>query len=200
MLETRDDFELGSRWGWVVARGVVAILFGLLAFARPAAMSLTLVMLFAAYAFAGGVTAIIAAARRGRAGSSWSMLLLDGVLGIAVAVAAILWPASMAVAFIWVIGVWAVVSGLLEIGTAINLRKVIDHEWALGLAGAATVIIGLVMLAKPFIGGLAIVWWLGAYALAFGVLMVVLGFRLRTYQHAHLAGRGLHTGGLPQAT
>jgi uncharacterized membrane protein HdeD (DUF308 family) len=193
----REDFELSSRWGWVVARGVVAILFGLLAFARPAAMTLTLVMLFAAYAFAGGVMAIIAAARRGREGSSWSMLLLDGVLGIAVAVAAILWPASMAVAFIWVIGVWALVSGLLEIGTAINLRKVIDHEWALGLAGAATVIIGLIMLAKPLIGGLAIVWWLGAYAIAFGVLMVVLGFRLRTYQHTHLGG-GLPTTRLPQ--
>jgi uncharacterized membrane protein HdeD (DUF308 family) len=195
----REDFELGSRWGWVVARGVVAILFGLLAFARPAAMTLTLVMLFAAYAFAGGVMAIITAARRGRAGSSWSMLLLDGVLGIAVAVAAILWPASMAVAFIWVIGVWALVSGLLEIGTAINLRKVIDHEWALGLAGAATVIIGLVMLAKPLIGGLAIVWWLGAYAMAFGVLMVVLGFRLRSYQHTYLGrGRRLPSDQLPQ--
>jgi uncharacterized membrane protein HdeD (DUF308 family) len=175
----------------VILRGVVAILFGLFAFARPGAMSLGLLMLFAAYAFVGGIATVIAAARRGRAGSNWGMLLLDGILGIAVAVVAVLWPASTIVAFVWVISAWAIITGALEIASAINLRKVIEHEWALGVAGGLTFLLGLLMLFRPLAGGLAIVWWLGAYAIAFGVMNLVFGFRLRGWSHSH----GHWTGG-----
>jgi uncharacterized membrane protein HdeD (DUF308 family) len=172
---------------------VVAIVFGLLALARPAAMSLSLVLLFGAYAVAGGIAAVVSAAQRGRAGYSWGMLLTDGLLGVAVGVLALLAPATMAFAFVWVVGIWAVVTGGLEIATAIKLRKVISNEWALGLAGLVSVALGAVMLYKPLAGGLAIVWWLGAYAVVFGVFMLVLGFRLRTFQHT-LEGRA---GALP---
>src|SRR4051812_8143751 len=139
MTTTRDEFGLASRWGWVVARGVVAILFGLLALARPGATSLSLVMLFGAYAVVGGIAAVVSAAERGRAGYSWGMLLLDGLLGIAVGVLSLLAPATVAFAFIWVVGVWAIAAGGLEIASAIRLRKVISHEWALGLAGVVSV-------------------------------------------------------------
>jgi uncharacterized membrane protein HdeD (DUF308 family) len=195
MLTYRDETDLASRWGWVVLRGVVAILFGLLAFARPGVMSLTLLMLFAAYAFIGGISAIIAAARRERAGASWGALMLDGVLGIAVAVVAVLWPASAVIAFVWVLGVWAVVTGGLEIASAINLRKVIEHEWALGLAGALTIVLGVLMFARPVIGAVAVVYTLALYALIFGALMIGLGFRLRGVAHGH-SGH-LPAGGLP---
>jgi uncharacterized membrane protein HdeD (DUF308 family) len=197
MLPSEEEREVGlaSRWGWVVFRGVVAILFGLLAFGRPGAMTLGLVLLFGAYAFVGGISAIIAAARRGRAGSNWGMLFLDGLLGVAVAVFAVLWPASAALAFVWVIAAWAVISGALEIATAIRLRKMIEHEWALGIAGALTVAFGLFALWRPLVGGLAIVWWMGAYAIAFGVFMVVLGLRLRSF-FSHTHGGHLPHGGL----
>src|SRR5262245_11838682 len=118
MMTARDEFGLSSRWGWVVARGVVAILFGLIALARPGAMTLSLVLLFGAYAIIGGIAAVIGAAERGRAGYSWGMLLLDGLLGIAVGVLALLAPATMALAFVWVVGIWAVVTGVLEIASA----------------------------------------------------------------------------------
>lgn len=188
MLPSEEEREAGlaSRWGWVVFRGVVAILFGLLAFGRPGAMTLGLVLLFGAYAFVGGVAAVIAAARRGRAGSSWGMLFLDGLLGIAVAIFAVLWPARAALAFVWVIAAWAVISGALEIATAIRLRKIIDHEWALGIAGALTIGFGVLAFSRPVVGGLAIVWWMGAYAIAFGVMMIALGLRLRSFfSHTH---------------
>jgi uncharacterized membrane protein HdeD (DUF308 family) len=197
MLTSRDETDLSSRWGWVILRGIVAILFGLFAFARPGAMSLALLMLFAAYAFVGGVSTIIAAARRGRAGSSWAALLLDGILGVAVAVVAVLWPVTALVAFVWVLAVWALITGALEVGAAISLRKVIDHEWAMGLAGAATIVLGVVMLARPLIGSVAVVWWLGAYAIVFGALMLVLGFRLRSFAHGHGGGQ-LPRASIPQ--
>jgi uncharacterized membrane protein HdeD (DUF308 family) len=196
MLTYRDEADLSSRWGWVVLRGVVAILFGLLAFSRPGVMSLTLLMLFAAYAFVGGIATIIAAARRERAGASWGALMLDGVLGIAVAIVAVLWPATALIAFVWVIAVWAIVTGALELASAVNLRKVIDHEWALGLAGALTIVLGVVLLLRPVVGAVVVVWWLGAWALAFGALMIGLGFRLRGVAHGH--GGHLPAGGLPQ--
>jgi uncharacterized membrane protein HdeD (DUF308 family) len=202
MLTSRDETDLASRWGWVVLRGIVAILFGLFAFARPGAMSLAFIMLFAAYTFIGGIATIVAAARRSRTGANWGMLMLDGVLGIAVAIVAVLWPATALVAFIWVLAAWAIVTGALEIGSAISLRKVIEHEWALGLAGAATVALGLLFLLRPLAGGLAVMWWLGAYAIVFGALMLVLGFRLRGFAHGHGRGQGhgghWPTSGVPQ--
>jgi uncharacterized membrane protein HdeD (DUF308 family) len=188
MLTSRDETDLSSRWGWVILRGVVAILFGIFAFARPGAMSLGLLMLFAAYAFVGGVATIITAARRERAGSSWGMLLLDGILGIAVAIVAVLWPATAVVAFVWVLAVWAVVTGGLEIASAISLRKVIEHEWALGLAGLVTVALGVLLFMRPVVGAVAVVWWLGAWALVFGALMIATGFELRGYAHRHGGG------------
>jgi uncharacterized membrane protein HdeD (DUF308 family) len=192
MVLEKEELGLASRWGWIVLRGVVAILFGLLAFSHPGAITLGLVLTFGAYAFIGGVAAIISAARRERAGTSWGALLAEGLLGIAVAVIAVLWPASAALAFVWVIGAWAIIGGGLEISTAVRLRKVIDHEWTLGLAGALSVAFGLLMLSRPMVGALALVWWLGAYTMVFGVLQIVLGFRLHGY-----ARRGERGGGLP---
>jgi uncharacterized membrane protein HdeD (DUF308 family) len=197
MISTEEKFGLASRWGWVVLRGVIAIIFGLAAFSRPGAITLTLILLFGAYAFVGGVFAIVAAVRRGREGESWGWLLLDGVLGIIAAVCAVMWPAAMALAFVYIIGFWALFSGVMEIGAAIRLRKVIEHEWALGLAGALSVAFGLVMFYRPVAGGLAVVWWLGAYAIAFGVLMIVLGLRLRRIAHPR-ERRHLPPAGVPQ--
>jgi uncharacterized membrane protein HdeD (DUF308 family) len=168
---------------------VVAILFGLLALARPGTMSLSLVLLFGAYAVIGGIAAIVGAAQRGREGYSWGMLLLDGLLGVAVGVLSLVAPASMLMAFVWVVGCWAVVTGVLEIATAFRLRKTIRNEWALGLAGLSSVALGALMLFKPLAGGLALIWWLGAYAIVFGVFMTALGFRLRSHHHA-IEGRG----------
>jgi uncharacterized membrane protein HdeD (DUF308 family) len=193
-MTTRDEFGLASRWGWVVARGVVAILFGLLALARPGAMSLSLMFLFGGYAVIGGIAAVISAAQNGRQGYSWGMLLLDGLLGIAVGVLSLLAPATMLMAFVWVVGCWAVVTGVLEVATAFRLRKTIHNEWALGLAGLASVALGALMLLRPLAGGLAIIWWLGAYAIVFGVFMTALGLRLRSFSRTMDRGRYV-TGG-----
>jgi uncharacterized membrane protein HdeD (DUF308 family) len=184
MLATKESLGLAPRWGWVVLRGVLAVLFGLFAFTRPGAMVFSMVLVFGCYAFIAGVATVIAAARSGRAGDSWGALLVDGLLGIGVGAVAVLWPASTALAFVWLIGAWAVLTGALEIVSAIKLRKVVEHEWLMGIAGALSIAFGLLMFYRPVAGGLAVVWWLGAYALLFGVMMIVLGFRLRGIAHA----------------
>src|SRR5262245_27188726 len=126
-LTSKEAFSLPSRWGWVVCRGVIAVLFGLVAFARPGAMAFSLVLVFGCFAFAAGIATVIAAARSGRAGESWGALLIDGLLGVAVGALAVLWPARMALAFVWLIGCWALLTGVLEIVSAIRLRKLIEH-------------------------------------------------------------------------
>ena len=199
MLATRDELGLASRWGWVVLRGVAAVIFGLLAFTRPGTVGMGLVLLFGAYAFVGGIATVISAARNGRAGEPrWGVMLLEGLLSIAAAIAAVAWPGAVALGFIWVIALWAIATGVLEIVGAVQLRKIIQHEWALGLAGALTLALGLLMLFRPIAGGLAVVWWLGAYALVFGALMIVVGFRLRSLAHTQRGGGDVRMEGLHQ--
>src|SRR5262245_54545348 len=163
-LTSKEAFSLPSRWGWVVFKGVIAILFALIAFARPGAMAFSMVLVFGCVAFATVIATVIAAARSGRAGDSWGALLIEGLLGIAIGALAVLWPARMALAFVWLIGGWALLAGALEIASAVRLRKFIKHEWALGLAGVLSILFGLLMFFRPLAGGLAVVWWLGAYA------------------------------------
>jgi uncharacterized membrane protein HdeD (DUF308 family) len=193
---------LERKWGWVVARGVAGILFGLIALARPAATWFTLIILFAVFAFFEGIANVISAAVGGREGEPrWGTLLVEGLLSIAVAVLAVLSPARMSLALVWVIGFWAIIAGGFRIASAIRLRKIIDHEWAMGLAGAASIALGLILLFRPMAGALGLIWWLGAYAIIFGVSMLVVGFRLRHLEKLHERGSGgeLPTGGLPHA-
>jgi uncharacterized membrane protein HdeD (DUF308 family) len=197
MLEQRAELDFASRWGWVVARGVVAILFGLLAFSQPRTFGLTLMLLFAAYAFVGGIASVIAAARGGRAGDPrWGSFLIDGLLAIGIGMLAVFWPGRTALAFLWAMGLWAIVSGGFELASAIRLRKIIPHEWALGLAGAASILFGALLFARPMIGALAVVFWIGCYSIIFGALMTTVGFRMRQFAHTHrrdeLPSAGLH--------
>jgi uncharacterized membrane protein HdeD (DUF308 family) len=180
-----EELGIASRWGWVVLRGVFAVLFGFLAFSRPGVIGLTMVWMFAGYAFVAGIATFVAAVQGGRAGTPrWGTMLLEALLSIGVGILALLWPATTALAFVWVLGVWALISGVLEMASAIKLRKMIENEWALGLAGVLSFTFGALMLLRPALGGLAVVWLLGAYALSFGILMIVVGFRLRSLAHA----------------
>jgi uncharacterized membrane protein HdeD (DUF308 family) len=201
MLAEKAELGLASRWGWVVLRGVVAILFGLLAISQPGTIGLAVVLMFAGYSFVSGIAALVSAARGGREGDSrWGMLLLEGLLYVAAGMVAVFWPASVALAFLWVLAFWSIISGGLEIAGAIRLRKIIAHEWTLALAGVVSIAFGAILLFRPLVGAVAVVWWLGGYAIVYGILMMVLGFRLRGYLQSHRSGELPAGGGLRQTT
>jgi uncharacterized membrane protein HdeD (DUF308 family) len=187
MLASMERSRLASQWGWIVLRGVVGVLFAFAAFSRPPGqVGLTLVLLFGIYAFVAGVATVISAARDSRAGApNWGTLLIEGIVSMIVGAFAVLRPSLMAAAFVGVIGAWALVTGGLQLATAVRLRKLIEHEWALGLAGALSIVFGVLVLMRPLAGAVAVVWWLEAYAMVFGVLMIFLGFRLRAFARAH---------------
>ena len=161
-------------WWVLLVRGVIAVLFGLMAFAWPRLTLLTLVLLFGVYALADGLTALWV-----RAGSrAWSLVLL-GILGIVVGIYTFISPGITALALLYLIAAWAIVRGVFEVIGAMQLRREVRGEWALILSGIISIILGVVLFANPAAGALAMVWVIGAFALVFGVTMIILAFRLR---------------------
>jgi uncharacterized membrane protein HdeD (DUF308 family) len=170
---------LGENWGWIALRGVAAVLFGVVAIGMPGITLATLVILWGAYAVVDGLLAMIAAFRvRDQGRPLWS-LLVSGLLGVVAGVLTFRWPGVTALALLTVIAAWAIVIGFFQIVTAIRLRKAIEGEWALGISGALSVIFGVLMVMSPGAGALAVVGIIAAYAIMFGILLIVLGFRLR---------------------
>jgi len=178
--------DLARNWWLVVLRGVLSILFGLIAFFMPGITLAALVVVFGAWAFVDGIFAIVSAVS-GQGGRPWWGLVLRGFAGIVAGVLAFLWPGITAIVLLFVIAAWAIVGGVFEIVAAIRLRKQIEGEWLLGIAGALSVLFGILLLLNPGAGALAVLWMIGAYAIVFGIINIVLGFRLR-----NLHGRAPH--------
>lgn len=172
--------ELSRNWGWIALRGVLAILFGVLAFAWPGSAFAAIVLLFGAYAFVDGVFALIALFRGAGKDRFW-VLVLEAVVGIGIGVLTIARPAATALALLYYVGIWAILTGILEVVAAIRLRKEITGEFWLGLAGVLSIAFGVVLFVAPEGAALALTIWIGAYAILFGVTLLLLAFRLRRH-------------------
>jgi uncharacterized membrane protein HdeD (DUF308 family) len=172
---------MAKSWWLVLLRGIAGIVFGVLAFVWPGLTLLTLVILYGAYALVDGIFALIAAFSGGAKPVPTWWLIVVGVAGIAAGIVTFLWPGITAFVLIIFIGAWAIVHGIFEIVGAIRLRKEIDNEWWLILAGALSVIFGIIVLLAPGAGALGLIWVIGAYSIAFGILLVGLSLRLRKH-------------------
>lgn len=165
---------LARNWWLLLIRGILAVLFGLMAFAWPALTLVTLVLVYGAYAFVDGLTAIWV----GASSRAWGVLFF-GILGVIVGVYTLFYPGITAIALLYLIAAWALVRGIFEIVTAIQLRKEISYEWALIVSGLISIIFGIVLIANPGAGALAMVLVIGVFAITFGAMMIVLAFRVR---------------------
>jgi uncharacterized membrane protein HdeD (DUF308 family) len=162
----------------LVLQGILAIVFGVVAWVWPGLTVATLVILFGAYAFVVGVMHLAAAVGAFRMGDSPWPFIFRGVLGIGTGVVVALWPDISATALLYVIAAYAIIIGFYEVAAAIALRKVIDNEWLLAIAGIASIAFGVLAAIYPGDGAVAIVWTIGIYAIFFGGLLIALGFRL----------------------
>jgi uncharacterized membrane protein HdeD (DUF308 family) len=172
---------LGRNWWALALRGVAAILLGILAFAWPGITLFVLVLFFGAYMLVDGIFAIVAAVRAAGEEDRWWLLLIEGILGVLAGLVAFFWPGLTALALLYFIAAWAIVTGIMEIVAAIRLRQEIEGEWALGLSGLLSVIFGILLVVLPAPAGLlSLVWLVGAYAVATGVLLLILAFRVRS--------------------
>lgn len=169
-----------AKWWWtLVVRGVIAIVFGLLAFMTPTFGIAMLVALFAVWALVDGVASLLAGIRTRGQDRSWWIEILEGVVSIAAGVVALLLPGFAAEVLVLLVALWAIVTGVIEIGLAIRLRRVLEGEVWLALAGVASILFGGLILLFPAAGALSLVWLIGSFAIAFGAFLVMLGWRLR---------------------
>lgn len=169
--------ELARRWPLMIARGALAVLFGVLALIWPGVTLLTLVFLWAAYTLVDGVIALVVAFR----GETDNRVVMGavGALGVGAGLVAFIWPGITALVLLVVIAVWAIVVGLLQVVAAVRLRKTITDEWFLGVSGLLAIALGVLLLFRPEDGALALVVTIAMFALLWGVALVLFGLRLR---------------------
>ena len=180
-IERRLAAILTRGWWRLLVRGLVAIAFGVFTWLRPGLSLAALVLVFGIYCTADGVLGIWTAIAGRNDNDYWWVLLLAGIVGVGVGAVTFAAPGLTAVALLVYIAVWALVKGVLEIAAAIRLRKEIQGEWLLVVGGAASVAFGALLLARPGAGVLAVLWLIAAYAVVFGVLLVLLAFRARRF-------------------
>ena len=171
---------LAQNWWALALRGLAAVVFGLLTFFLPGITLLTLVLLFGAYALVDGVVNVIAFFRL--MSHHWA-LLVEGLVGIIAGILTFAWPQITALVLLYVIAFWAIFTGVFEIVAGIRLRKVIANEWLLLVMGVLSLVFGVAILLAPGLGALAIVLWIGAYALVFGIMLLAFAFKLRGHRH-----------------
>ena len=186
-INSAPDFPspetLVQNWWLFTLRGIFAIVFGLLALIFPGPTMLSLVILFSAYMLVDGIFGIISAVRAiRRKEDRWGLLIFEGLIDIAVGILAFLWPGITVVAFVLLVGAWAIVTGAVM--TAAGFRLNVSHgRWWLVLSGLLSLGFGTLLVIIPLIGAVVLTWWIGAYALAFGVALVIFSFKLRSRQH-----------------
>jgi uncharacterized membrane protein HdeD (DUF308 family) len=174
---------LADGWWAVGLRGILGIIFGLICLLNPTLAVEVFVILFAAYMLVDGAFTIASGIKAARNGERWALLILQGLVSIAAGVVAVIWPLITLVALVWIIAIWALVSGALMLWAAFTLN--IDHgRWWLALGGIASLVFGILLVISPLVGAVVLTLWIGAYALVFGGLLLVLAFQLHARKEA----------------
>jgi uncharacterized membrane protein HdeD (DUF308 family) len=178
-LEAILIVSLGRFWWAVLLRGIVAIIFGVIALLWPEFATVALIFIFGAYAITDGILSVANAWTNRTTNPNWWLIFLEGIAGITAGFVVFFLPDFAAFAVIYLIAAWALITGVLELVTAVRLRKEIQNEWALGLSGILSILLGIFLVIWPALGIVAVVWAVGIYAIIFGALMIYLSFLVR---------------------
>jgi uncharacterized membrane protein HdeD (DUF308 family) len=170
--------------GWAVAlRGILAVIFGIVAMRSPNLVAGAFVIVFAIYAFADGILDFVIAGQLGRAGRPWGWHVFEGLVSVALGVIALAYPGITLITIILLIGLRAIVMGILEVVAAFSWEGA-ESRWLLGITGVLSIMLGILLLGSPVAGGVVVLWTIGVYAIVFGVMLFALGLRmLSTERH-----------------
>lgn len=172
---------LSRNWHMLFFRGIASIVFGIMLWILPVQESIeTLVLVFAIYAFVDGALQVWAAVTERKQRENWIILLLWGSVSIIASIVIISAPGLTTLVLLFYIGIWAVVKGIVEIFTAIHLRKEITGEWFLILSGILSILFGGFLLENPIAVAGVIIWVMATYAFIFGVLFIALSVKLKS--------------------
>jgi uncharacterized membrane protein HdeD (DUF308 family) len=169
---------MSRNWGAIALRGFIAVLLGVIAIAWPGPTVAVLVILLGAFALVEGVTNVVAGVR-GREG--WA--IAEGVISVLAGIAIVVWPAITALVLLYIVAAWAIITGVIRIVAAVQLRRVVRNEWLLVGSGVASIIFGAIAALFPGAGILALIWLLGAWLIVLGVILIALGLSLRQLAH-----------------
>ncbi len=164
-------------------RGLAAIVFGIIALVWPKPTLLVLVLLFGIFAIISGIAAV-AAALRNRGEHEWGLLLFEGILWILAGGVALVWPGITALAFLYLLAAWAIVTGILEIIAPLSFPMSGGRAVLSVLAGVVSVIFGILIASRPASGLLAVVWLIWLYVIVIGILYLVAYFEARSAARA----------------
>ena len=181
-LSRRDAMSasLARNWWAMALRGALAIVVGVVAILAPVATIFSLAFVFGAYLVVDGAFGIVAAARAAQHHERWALLLAEGVLNIAIGVLVAVFPAGAVLGFVLLAAAWALVTGVLMLAASFRLHASHGRVW-LALGGIVSIVWAVLLAGSPLVGAVVLTWWLGGYAIAFGVMMLVLAFRLRAH-------------------
>ena len=181
MAATTSTGLMARNWWAVLIRGLISIIFGVMVLVWPGLALTSLIWVLAAYIFVDGIYAIISAFSHRDHYRHWWLTLIEGLIGVVAGVLAFLYPGITELTLLYVIAFWAIFTGIMEIIAAWRLRQEIKGELLLGLSGLASLIFGVLVLLQPAAGVLAILTIIGVYSIVFGILLVMLAFRLRSH-------------------
>ena len=170
--------QLFRHWWLFVVRGVLAIVFGIVALIWPGLTKYVLVLLFGAFALVDGIFAVAASITFHKYFERWWAVLVEGLTGIVLGVLTFLWPGITALVLVYFIAAWAVITGIFEIVTATRIRFFIPGEWSMILAGVFSILFGVLLFVFPGAGVVGLVWVIGIFAIVFGVMQLILSSRL----------------------
>jgi uncharacterized membrane protein HdeD (DUF308 family) len=185
---------LARNWWALILRGFIAVVFGLIAWFWPGLALYTLIVLFSVTVIAGGLLSIVAAIRSISEKERWLTLAAEGAIGVGAGLVALIWPDLAAKTFLYIIAIWAILSGVLEIIAAVRLRREISNEWFLGLTGLASILFGIIAIARPLSGALAVLWLIGIGSIFIGAFLILLGWRLRALNQVASVSAGSRSG------
>lgn len=170
----------GGLWQDVLLRGVLAIIFGLLVFLWPGITLAVFILLFATFAFIDGLLLVLQSVTTHRHEKHWWARLLQGLLSIAAGLAAFFWPGVTLLVLVYIIAFYAIFTGILQIIGAIELRKVIKGELLLLVSGILAIAVGVLLIFRPLTGAIALAQVIGIFAIAYGIMVMVLALKLRS--------------------
>ena len=172
--------DLARNWWVLLLRGILAVIFGIVAVINPAVTITVLVIYIGAWYLVDGIFSIITSLTAPKGYRGWVWLLISGVIGVIIGLITFFMPGLTALVLLYYVIAWLMVTGVMQVIAGIRLRKEISGEFFLITGGILSVVLGLYFLVNPGAGALAFIWLIGAYAIVFGAMMVILAFRLRS--------------------
>lgn len=170
--------KIMSHPGGMIWRGIIALAFGLVAIIWPGITLNMLVILFAIFAIIDGASSVITAIVTGRKSDRWWSLVLEGIVGLVVGAIMLVWPDITLLVFIYLIAIWAIVTGLFEFAISFSLKEVKSARWFMLVAGIVSLILGILIFFYPKASLVVIAWLIGIYAIVFGIILLAVGIQL----------------------